>query len=88
MLGSYQNAGFYMLLAGAIVAVLTGVCGIIVCRKRAPIWFNIIIGLFFLCSFLLLLVNGLAIAFVSNTSYDTLQKFCNEPSGDQSFVVK
>ena len=39
-------------------------------------------------SFLLLLVNGVAIAFVSNTSYESMQKFCTAPTADQGFVVQ
>jgi hypothetical protein len=86
-LGNYQNAAFYMLLAGAITAVLTGVCGIIVCARRVHIVFNIFTGFFFLIAFLLLFVNGITIAFVSNTKPETLQKFCSAPTDDQGFIV-
>ena len=78
-----------MLLAGAIIAVLTGVCGIIVCaRKHVNIVFNIFIGFFFLIGFLLLFVNGLAISAVSNTKVETLQAFCTMPTNNQGFIVK
>lgn len=88
VMGNYQNAAFYMLLAGAIVAILTGVCGIIVCARRVNIFFNIITGAFFLIAFLLLFVNGIAIAFVSNTKPETLQKFCSASTADQGFIVQ
>lgn len=81
-LGNYTSSAFFMLLAGAIVAVLTGLCGIWVCTKKRSIIFNMVVGLFFLIAFLLLFVNGIAIAFVSGTKPETLQKFCNEPSND------
>ena len=88
VLGNYQNSAFYMLLIGSIVAVLTGVCGVVVCVKRVPIICNMLVGLFFLIAFLLLFVNGIAIAAVSNTKEETLQQFCN--AGDQEskgFIV-
>ena len=87
-LGNYQSMAFYMLLAGAITAVLTGICGIILCAKRFPIICNIAVGFFFLCGFLLLFVNGLAIAAVSNTKIETLNAFCQAPADNQGFIVK
>ena len=87
-LGNYSNAAFYMLLAGAIIAIITGLCGIWLCAKKVKIWCNMIVGLFFMISFLLLFVNGIAIAFVSHTPVETLQKFCNEPSANQNYIVK
>lgn len=87
-LGNYQNKAFLMLLAGAIIAVVTGVCGIIVCFRRVPILVNIVVGFFFLISFLLLFVNGIAIGGISTTKIETLQKFCDAPTTDQGFIVK
>lgn len=77
-----------MLLAGAIVAVVTGVCGIYLCAKRARIWCNMLVGLFFLIGFVLLFINGIAIAFVSGTSPAKLQEFCQAPTNTQSYVIK
>lgn len=87
-LGNYQNKAFYMLLAGAIIAVVTGICGIIICLRRVPIFFNIVAGFFFLISFVLLFVNGIAIGGISNTKLETLQKFCDAPTTEQGFIVK
>lgn len=71
-LGNYQNIAFLMLLAGAIIAVLTGICGIVVCVRRVNIIVNIIVGFFFLIAFLLLFVNGVAIGGISTTRLETL----------------
>ena len=71
-LGNYQTMAFLMLLAGAITAVVTGVCGIIVCFKRVHIIINIMVGFFFLGSFLLLFVNGIIIGGISTTKLETL----------------
>ena len=87
-LGNYQNIAFLMLLAGAIIAVVTGICGIIVCFKRVPIFVNIVVGFFFLIAFLLLFVNGIAIGGISATRLETMQKFCDAPTSDQGFIVK
>lgn len=87
-LGNYQSMAFYMLLAGAITAVLTGICGIILCAKKFPIICNIAVGFFFLAGFLLLFVNGLAIAAVSNTKIETLNAFCDAPADNQGFIIK
>jgi len=87
-LGNYQNIAFLMLLAGAIIAVVTGICGIVVCFRRVPIFFNIVVGFFFLIAFLLLFVNGIAIGGISATRIETLQKFCDAPTNDQGFIVK
>lgn len=81
-LGNYANKAFLMLLAGAIIAVVTGICGIIICAKPIHWFFNIIIGFFFLIGFLLLFVNGLAISAVSNTKIETLQAFCTMPTNN------
>lgn len=87
-LGNYQNIAFLMLLAGAIIAVVTGICGIILCFRPVRIFVNIIVGFFFLIAFLLLFVNGVAIGGISSTRLETLQKFCDAPSSDQGFIVK
>lgn len=87
-LGNYQNIAFLMLLAGAIIAVVTGICGIIVCFRKVPIFVNIVVGFFFLIAFLLLFVNGIAIGGISATRLETLQKFCDAPTSDQGFIVK
>ena len=86
-LGNYQTSAFYMLLAGAITAVVTGVCGVVVCVKRVPILVNVIVGLFFLIAFLLLSINGIAIAMISNTKEETLQAFCNSMDENNGIVV-
>jgi Ca2+/Na+ antiporter len=86
-LGNYNNQAFLMLLAGAIIAVVTGTCGIYLWLKPTRIWCNMIVGLFFLVAFVLLSVNGIAIAFVSHTNPETLQTFCQEPTGSQNYVV-
>ena len=86
-LGNYQNTPI-LLLVGAIIAVVTGICGIIVCFKKVPIVVNIVVGFFFLIAFLLLFVNGIAIGGISATRLETLQKFCDAPTSDQGFIVK
>ena len=86
-LGNYTSAAFYMLLAGSIIAILTGVCGIIVCARKVPILVNMCVGFFFLLAFLLLFVNGLAIAAISNTKIESLNEFCNEPKPNAGFVI-
>ena len=87
-LGSYQNGAFFMLLAGAIVAVITGLCGMIVCFRKVHICFNITVGFSFMVALLLLLVNGIIIQSISSTPIDTLQKFCNDTSSDKRFIVR
>lgn len=80
-----------MLLAGAVTAILTGICGVIVCVRPVHIICNMTVGLFFTLSFLLLLLNGIVIVFVSNVGETAIDSFCfsaNTATGPMGTVIK
>ena len=76
-MGDYTNFAFFALLAAAISALLTAICGCLVCKipKR---WLAVCFGCTLLPAALIMTVFGFLLTGISHTDEEKFQEFCVE----------
>lgn len=72
---------FYILLAGALLAVLTGACGVFVGMKPVKGFCNCSLGFFMLWSYLILIILGVVLISLSNFTKLSVDTFCGVGEG-------